>query len=327
MKRAITLILSSLLSLSASALELPSDYRNELQQEHGFRNDELDSWFESVQVQQTILEAISKPAEQKKTWTEYRNIFLTQERIDKGLVFWQNNRAVLERAEQTYGVPAEIIVAIIGVETRYGKTMGKYRVIDALSTLAFYYPRRSAYFKKELTQFLLLCREQAFDPLSINGSYAGAMGYGQFMPTSYRKLSVDFDGDGQTALMTSTADAIGSVAHYFNANKWQTLQPVAYPVNVKPGYESFVSTNLKPQQTLAKLQPVFSPLVKLDAATAANLLELNGDLSKEYWLTLNNFYVITRYNTSSMYAMAVYQLSQELKQGMQQLKPSKSRHP
>lgn len=304
------LILGGLFSFNLHAIELPADYQKQLEAE-GFSAKQLNTWFSQVDIQQSILEAMERPAE-KKNWAQYRPIFLTETRIAKGVEFWKTHQATLQRAEQTYGVPAEIIVAIIGVETQYGKNMGRYRVIDALSTLAFAYPRRASYFQKELTQFLLLCREEKLDPLALKGSYAGAMGFGQFMPTSYRKISVDFDGDGKKELITNTVDAIGSVAHYFNEHRWQSDAWVTLPVQVKPGHEQFLTSGLKPDQSLKTLRPYLTTPVSLPDATPARLFRFEGAEGNEYWLGLNNFYVITRYNTSPLYAMAVYQLSQQL---------------
>ena len=199
---------------------------DELVEEQGFDRGELQQVFASAERQQTILEAIARPAEKTKPWHEYRNIFLTDKRERQGREFFAQHRATLARAEHETGVPAEIIVAIIGVETYYGRITGSYRVIDALSTLAFDYPRRSTFFTKELKNYLQLTHEQGFDPLAMKGSYAGAMGYGQFMPSSYRSYAVDFDDDGQIDIWNNPVDAIGSVANYFKRHGWRPGEPV-----------------------------------------------------------------------------------------------------
>lgn len=199
----------------------------QLVREHDFSRSDLLAVFHAAEKKQTILEAIARPAEKTKSWAEYRPIFLQPSRIERGVGFWLDNRAALQRAEQTFGVPAEYIVAIIGVETGYGEFTGRYRVIDALSTLAFDYPPRSDFFTKELTHYLLLTRQYRQDPLSHKGSYAGAMGLGQFMPSSYREYAVDFSGDGWPDIWQNRADAIASVANYLQRHGWQAGQWVA----------------------------------------------------------------------------------------------------
>lgn len=291
-----------------------------MEKEHGFTAAELESWLSKAQKQQSILEAIARPAERTKTWGEYRQIFVTSARTSKGVEFWQQNAETLARAEAQYGVPAEIIVAIIGVETRYGQHMGSYRVLDALATLAFDYPPRSPFFTKELGQFLVLTREQQRDPLSLKGSYAGAMGYGQFMPSSYRAYAADFDGDGFIDIWENRDDAIGSVANYFVRHGWAAGQPVVVRAQVKADHDTaVVNDSLKPLHTVASLQEKgFTPAIALPGESPATAIELEGDKGTEYWMGLNNFYTITRYNHSRLYAMAVYQLSQEILQAKQQ---------
>lgn len=292
----------------------------EMVKQHGFTAAEVENWLSSAQKQQSILEAISRPAEKTKTWAEYRKIFIVPGRISKGVEFWQDNEVALSRAEAQYGVPAEIIVAIIGVETRYGQHMGGYRVLDALATLAFDYPPRSPFFTKELGEFLLLTREQQRDPLSLKGSYAGAMGYGQFMPSSYRAYAADFDGDGRIDIWENRKDAIGSVANYFVRHGWVGGQPVVVPAKVAANHDqSILNDSLKPLHTVTSLQGKgFTPVAPLPGDSAAAVIELDGDNGLEYWIGLNNFYAITRYNHSRLYAMAVYQLSQEILRAKQQ---------
>lgn len=291
-------------------------FMDQMQEEYGFSQQELQSWLSQAKKQQSILDAISRPAEKTKTWAEYRKIFVTQSRIGKGVDFWQQNREALTRAEETYGVPAEIIVAIIGVETRYGQHMGNYRVMDALSTLAFAYPPRSPFFTKELREFLILSREQQRDPLSLKGSYAGAMGFGQFMPSSYRAYAADFDGDGLIDIWENREDAIGSVANYFVRHGWEKDEPVVVRMRSGKGYDaSVLNDSLKPLHTVASLKEKgFTPIDALPGEEKASAIELEGEHGTEFWMGLTNFYAITRYNHSRLYAMAVYQLSQEILQ-------------
>ncbi|HEX5364951.1 MAG TPA: lytic murein transglycosylase B, partial [Gallionella sp.] len=223
-------ILSLLLlgSLSAHAVELPGipQFIDEMVVKHQFRRDELENVFAHAQHRPAIIEAISRPAT-FKPWPEYRASFVNRQRVKFGLIFWDKYRMTLRRAEQKYGVPQEIIVALIGVETIYGRNAGNYRVLDALTTLAFDYPRRAVFFRDELENYLLLAREQQFDLLSLRGSYAGAMGVPQFMPSSYRKYAVDFNGNRKIDLLREDSDAIGSVANYLQGYGWLAREPVA----------------------------------------------------------------------------------------------------
>ena len=286
----------------------------ELSENDGFSTTELTTWFSTATKQQSIIDAISRPAERTLTWAEYRKRFITENRIEKGIDFWQQHQADLQRAAQTFGVPAEIIVAIIGVETHYGKNKGRHRVIDALSTLAFDYPPRSKFFRKELREFLLLSREQQMDPLKPLGSYAGAMGYGQFIPSSYRAYAIDFDGDGVVDIRENTTDAIGSVANYFKVHGWRESEPVVIPGRVSSHYnQSMMNHSLKPRHTIEELRDHgFMPAEAIDSNQPATAMGLQGLEGMEFWLGLHNFYVITRYNHSRLYAMAVWQLSQSI---------------
>ncbi|MDD5033255.1 MAG: lytic murein transglycosylase B [Methylococcaceae bacterium] len=245
---------------------------------------ELEPIFKQVEFQTRIIELMNRPAE-SKPWWEYRKILLTEAHIQGGVDFWERNRQALEEASSRYGVAPEMIVAIIGVETRYGQVPGNYRVIDALSTLAFDYPRRSAFFRKELEQYLILCREEGIDPTLPRGSYAGAMGAPQFMPSSYRHYAVDLNGDLRRNIWTDPGDAIASVANYFAHAGWRSGEAVAFAANESD----------------------------LPAAAGARRIELAGETGPEYWLTLHNFQVITRYNHSPLYAMAAYQLGREIR--------------
>lgn len=318
------LILLCLFGLQAHAQNYQSHpqvapFIQEMATEHGFAQDDLARWFTAAEKKQSILDAISRPAEKTLTWAGYRKIFVTDTRIQQGVQFWQENEEILTKAEQEYGVPAEVIVAIIGVETRYGRNKGKFRVIDALSTLAFDYPRRSKFFRKELKEFLLLAREQKQDPLVLTGSYAGAMGYGQFIPSSYRAYAVDYDKDEFADIWDNTTDAIGSVANYFKRHGWKPGEPVVVRSRVEKTYdESVLNKSLKPSASLNELiAKGYKPSVKLNAEQPASAIRLEGEWGTEYWLGLHNFYVITRYNHSRLYAMAVWQLSQEILQKKQ----------
>lgn len=285
----------------------------EVSQKHGFKQDELKKLFAKVEFKQKIIDAITRPAE-SKPWYEYRPIFVTRTRITEGVEFWKKHRKELERAQQEYGVPPEIIVAIIGVETRYGKHKGGHRVMDSLSTLAFGYPKRAKFFRSELEQYLLLAREENLDPLSIKGSYAGAMGKAQFISSSYRNYAVDFDGDGKRDLWNNTSDAIGSVANYFKRHKWQPGGPITTPAIVGSNHiKVLVEKGYKPHSTVADLRKRgVTPKTKVNPNEMGALIELENVAGREYWLGLNNFYVITRYNHSPLYAMAVYQLGQAI---------------
>lgn len=282
--------------------------------EHGFKAGELRELFGKAERKDAILEAIARPAEKRLTWGEYRRIFITPARIDGGVAFWRENHELLAAAAKRFGVDPEIVVAIIGVETRYGGNMGSYRVIDALATLAFDYPPRSAFFGGELEQFLVMAREQGFDALQLKGSYAGAMGMGQFIPSSFRAYAVDFDGDGRADIWNNRADAIGSVANYFSRHGWTTGGHVVDRASaVGAVAKDRMNPGLEPNTPVAELPGLgLSPRTALPAAERVLPLMLESDEGTEYWLGRHNFYVITRYNRSPLYAMAVHQLSQEI---------------
>lgn len=278
---------------------------------------ELDALFSHVSRQDKVLAAIARPAEGTKEWKDYRPMFLQPERVQQGVAFWNQNEEALNRAWKVYGVPPEMVVAIIGVETKYGTGKGRFRVVDTLATLAFDYPPRAPFFRKELREFLILCKEQGLDPLTTYGSYAGAMGYPQFMPSSWRNLAVDFNGDGRRNLIDDPVDAIGSVANYFKANGWKSGEPVVLRGRiVGQDYDSVITKDLKLTSTLGDLaQKGLVPAANGSylATTPASAIRLQGANGAEFWLALNNFYVITTYNRSYLYAMAAYQLSQEIK--------------
>lgn len=290
----------------------------EMVQKHGFQKEKLQSLFASAHRRDDIITTMKRPAE-GKPWYEYRSIFLTDQRIDGGIAFWKQNKSVLEAAAEEYGVPAQIIVAIIGVETRYGANTGRYSVLDSISTLAFDYPPRADFFRGELESFLLLTREQNLDPTALLGSYAGAVGMPQFIPTSYRKYAIDFDKDGKVDLWNSTADAIGSVANYLSTFGWEKDQMIAVPAQVRgKGYHKLIGGDLEPKNSLQEILDagVVTSNLHAQATTSARLLQLKAKDADEYWVSLRNFYVITRYNHSTLYAMAVFQLSEEIRAKM-----------
>ena len=290
-------------------------YIEELIQQHDFSRPELEEVLAAAERRQDIIDLMRRPAERRLNWHEYRKIFLDEQRIAGGVEFWQQNQATLERAEKEYGVAPEVIVAIIGVETRYGRVTGRHRVVDALMTLAFDYPPRASFFRKELTQFLLLAREEGKNPTSLTGSYAGAMGFGQFIPSSYRNYAVDFDRDGVRDIWQNRADAIGSVANYFSRHGWRGAAQVTLPVQLKAETEQLLdiaNQSLKPTHSVAEMAEMGVIVDGLDPEARVLLLRLLGGDKPEYWLGFDDFYVITRYNHSRLYAMAVYQLGQEI---------------
>ena len=311
-------ILRSVL-LSIVTLSIFADYENrdsvkgfvnEVAKKDGFDPQRLLNIFEQVEKKQRIIDLISRPAEKAKPWHEYREIFVTAPRIAAGVEFWEENEAALNRAGSKFGIPIEIIVAVIGVETNYGRNKGSFRVMDALSTLAFDYPPRARFFRSELRELLLLAREENKDPLELIGSYAGAMGYGQFIPSSFRAYAIDFDGDGARDIWSNQTDAIGSVANYFFRHGWDGEGPIAVPVTVTDERaDQFANQGLKPKRSIAELRKAGVEHVSLPDQTLGALFRLEGNGGWEYWLGLHDFYVITRYNHSHMYALAVVQLS------------------
>lgn len=312
----ISLFLASCLFLSynshATIKNTPvvNNFIDSMVKKHGFSRNGLKKLFKSTKIRQSILKAISRPAERHMKWHEYRKIFLTEARIAGGVRFWQQNARTLSDVQQRYGVPWPVIVAIIGVETQYGANTGSHRVIDALSTLAFAYPKRSKFFTKELENFLLLCREENMNPLNPKGSYAGAMGLPQFMPSSFRNYAADYEMDRQKNIWTNPADAIASVGNYLQKYGWMAGQGIAYQVSATgTTYRRALSKDLKPNLTLSQLQSLNVQVpAGLPPRSPAKLLDLAQPGGTELWVGLNNFYVITRYNHSRLYAMAVFQL-------------------
>lgn len=319
----IVLLISALLFVSQAQAESKPDlpdlpaFLAEMQKKHGFNGDDLADVFAQVEVKDSIIKAISRPAEKSKAWYEYRAIFMTDSRIKGGVEFWQQHADDLARAEKEYGIPAEIIIAILGVETRYGGNVGGYRVIDALSTLAFQYPPRSPFFRSELEAFLLLTREEGKSALEPMGSYAGAMGLGQFMPSSYREYAIDFDGDHHRDIWTNPTDAIGSIANYLKRHGWVGGKSITHPTFFAGKVANdFIEKGMKPSLTRQELSAAGVSLrgVPEDDDLLA-LISLTQENGEEYWLARQNFYAITRYNHSRMYAMAVTQLGQAIRLG------------
>ncbi len=272
---------------------------------------DIAAWLGQAQYQQSIINAITRPAE-GKPWRDYRPIFLTDKRIADGRAFLAANRDELLRIQQRTGVPPEYVTAIIGVETFYGTTTGNYRVLDALYTLGFFYPKREEFFRAELAHLFPLAREEKLDLATLKGSYAGAMGWGQFIPSSYRSYAVDGDGDGRRDLVGSRRDAMASVANYFNEHGWMAGQPVVARAQAQPGAAPFKPDTLEAKFTLDELAARGYRAAGPVPALPATLVTLEGAQGTEHWLAFKNFYVITRYNRSPLYAMAVHQLAQEL---------------
>ncbi len=286
-------------------------------EQHRFDEAELIRWFEQVRTSPEVLRLIA-PARPgfKRSWSVYRARFLDPSRIREGARFWRENEATIQRASQRYGVPPEIIVSIIGVETIYGRMMGEFRVMDALTTLAFEDPRRAEFFRDELASFLLHARDNRIDPFSVRGSFAGAIGIPQFMPSSIRRFAVDFDEDQRIDLRQSNADAIGSVARFLAEHGWRSGEPTHFRVNFEDAQrvQPLIEAGIEPRLTIGALAAhgVSSPdAVPPDMPLA--LIDLpNGDEPTVYALGGPNFYVITRYNRSSFYAMAVIELARRL---------------
>jgi len=310
------LILGFLITVSVSLQAQTYNQRDDVKQfiqqmvnKHSFDEQLLNYWLENVKQQKTALDAIARPAEGRLTWAKYRKIFLTHKRIKQGVEFWRENRDLLAKAEKAFGVPAQIIVGILGVETFYGRRIGNYPVLDALVSLGFDYPPRGKFFRSELEHFLLMAREEKTDPRTLKGSYAGAMGMPQFISSSFREYAIDFDGDKKRDLWASKADVIGSVANYFKRHGWRAGETVASRASVPVSAVEMASKKMRPHTKISRyLAAGVTPLKPLDKNADATLLKLDGSMGMEYWLTLNNFYVITRYNHSPLYAMAVYQL-------------------
>ncbi|NTS75744.1 lytic murein transglycosylase B [Catenovulum sp. SM1970] len=303
-----------------------SQFIDDLVNNHGFEREYVKTTLAKAAVQQGIIDSITKPWE-AKPWYKYRTIFLKPERVEKGVAFWLEHQEALRRVEKELGVDAELVVAIIAVESYFGQYLGKHKVLDSLYTLGFHYPKRAKFFKKELKEFFLLSREEGFDMSELKGSYAGAMGWGQFISSSYRHYAIDFDGDGVRDLINNPVDAIGSVANYFKKHGWKLDAAVTVPAEVQgEQYKSVLTKGNKPKlKAIDILAKGVNVSTDINAQQKAKLQPLEIENGDEYWLTFHNFYAITRYNHSPLYAMAVYQLSQQIAAQKQQLTMAKAK--
>lgn len=285
-------------------------------EEHDFDREQLRDTLGAAEVKQSILDAIARPAEKTKSWAEYREIFITPERIEAGAQFWADNEDALRQVSESTGVPMEMLVGIIGVETYFGRITGSFRVLDALATLAFSYPPRAKFFRRELEQYLLLAREEGMQPTDATGSYAGAMGRPQFMPSSYRAYAVDATGDGKRDIWNDWTDVAGSIANYFLEHGWKSGEDVAARASLGSGWQGPVpkpENTLKPGDTVASLSRKGVMFVTdLPGDSKGELLTYEGADGLEHWVGFHNFFVITRYNRNVMYALAVHQLGQEI---------------
>lgn len=318
------LLLLTCVGSNSFANNKPANQRQDVQQfikmmadKHHFDRQQLKKLFSQISIQPLPKPTKSNEPIEARPWYFYRNFFITSKRINGGVKFWHQYANALQRAQKQYGVPASIIVAIIGMESKYGKNTGGHQVLSTLSNIAFSNSRRANYFKKELVQFLLLCREQDFNPLVVTGSYAGAIGQPQFMPSSYRAYAVKFAGNKKSDLMHNEIDVIGSIANYFAKNGWKKGQIVAIPVTIKPGKHqaNLPTPTFKPKYTAEEIKSFdIIPAQTTPSYSKVRFIALQNEKAMEYWLGLQNFYVITRYNHSTNYAMAVYQLSLDIDQ-------------
>ena len=309
-------------------------FASEAAQQTGLPESEIQQWLSAAKYQQSIVDAMNRPAE-SKTWGQYRPIFITPKRVAAGVAFWNDHADQLAVISKKYAVSPAIIVAILGVETFYGQRMGSYRVIDALATLGFDYPKRGAFFRKQLADFFTLAAKEHIDLNDALGSYAGAMGMPQFIPSSYLDLAVDGDGDGRCDLWHSDADVFASVAHYFSEHGWVAGAPVAFPIDIQ-NHQAAVADklntarDLKPKITVGALRSLGIALphdLYLPNDEQVMLFTLTDQDQVRYWVGLNNFYVITRYNHSTLYAMAVWQLSQAIEAARDALAATKASGP
>jgi len=326
MKRILTLALVSILSTACFAQQHPGadEFAARAAAEYELDQEQVRILLENARFKQSIVDAMTRPAE-AKPWYKYRPIFITDKRIKGGVKFWRENEDLIKQASEKFGVDPQVIVAIIGVETFYGGNTGSYRVLDALATLSFYYPTsirdRSEFFSKELMNFFMLGDEEGLPLEEVTGSYAGAMGLGQFMPSSYREYAVDMDGDGRRDLWSSMPDVIGSVANYLHRHGWQMGQPVTYPAVLAADADTSLVTkrDYKAKTPVSEFAAAgISPSEPVAPDTLAALAALEEEDGDHYFVTFKNFYVITRYNRSPLYAMAVYELSEAVRAGFGQ---------
>ena len=314
------LLLTALLLVGPMALaktpdQLRSEFIDQMVSRHGFDRAQVTRTLNKAQTRRPILEAIARPAEKTLNWSEYRAIFVMPSRIRDGIDFWRQHADTLARAEREFGVPPHIIVAILGVETRFGAHTGGYRVLDALHTLGFHYPRRGKFFREQLNHFLRFAREEGIDPVMPTGSYAGAMGMPQFMPDSFRIYAIDFDGDGRRDIWHNPVDVIGSVANYFvKKGNWQRGEPVTHPASgVTEKHQDLIDAGAKPRLDPVSLTSAGIDAGAVPAGAKVSLMDFTTHDGKEYWIGLNNFYAIMRYNPRTKYAMAVYQLAEAIR--------------
>jgi len=289
------------------------DFIEMMHNKHGLDKEELKELFSSVNFQERVVRIMNRQPEGTMTWSSYKNMMVTDERVDSGKQFISEYKKDLKRAEDIYGVPASIIASIIGIETRYGKITGNIRVLDSLSTLSFDYPRRAKFFKVQLEEFLLLAEEENWDPSNIKGSIAGAMGFGQFMPDSYRNYAVDFDFDGKRDILNNPVDAIGSVANFLNKKgKWEPNTKIVLKATHN-GERPELKSSFKPYIKVSDLKSFgITPVEKLQNQLRVIPIELEIEKGYEYWLGLKNYQAISRYNRSKLYIMAVYEFSESL---------------
>ena len=323
------LLLAGLSSSCFALLQSQIDFINVMVKKHHFKKTELTGLFAGLDRQHRILKKINHPLE-AVSWHRYQNVFLTKKRIDKGVKYWDKHKAALNYASKKYGVPPSIILGIIGVETQYGDNLGNIKVLDSLNTLSFYYPKRATFFKKELSQFLLMCREQKLNPKKIKGSYAGAMGLGQFMPSSYRYYAKGYKHHDHIDLSKSGDDAIVSIANYLYQNKWQPNNRIAVRVHTKGlKFIPFLSHDVGLKYQVATLSKVgVKTAHTFPPSTKVSLLSFKGKKEREYYLTAHDFKTIMSYNTSPLYAMAVLQVGNAIKakHGAEKTKLEKTKH-
>jgi membrane-bound lytic murein transglycosylase B len=280
---------------------------------HGLDRIALRRLFAQIRPQPSIIRAMNAPST-SRPWHVFRKNHVDGLHINGGAKFWLQHAATLARATREYGVPEEIITATIGIETHYGGYTGNFRILDALATLAFDYPKRAEFFRDELEQFVLMGKEMSLDLAGLRGSYAGAMGIPQFMPSSYRKYAVDFDGDGQRNLWTNVADVIGSVANYYKLHEWQSGEAVVVPARVSATPDAALTDDITPKTPISEFRKLgIQPVGEVKDDALAALLPLETESGMQYWFGLKNFYVITRYNRSTNYAMAVYEIAQGIR--------------
>jgi len=314
----VTLCFLSVASALAIDLDQPEveAFIDSMVEQHDFDREEIRDTLGAAEVKQSILDAIARPAEKTKSWAEYRKIFITPERIQAGAQFWADNEDALRQVSESTGVPMEMLVGIIGVETYFGRITGSFRVLDALSTLAFSYPPRAKFFRRELEEYLLLVREEGMQATDATGSYAGAMGRPQFMPSSYRAYAVDATGDGKRDIWNDWTDVAGSIANYFLEHGWKPGKDVAAQASLGGDWQGPLPeprNTLKPSETVASLSRKGVMFVTdLPGDSKSELLTYEGADGLEHWVGFHNFFVITRYNRNVMYALAVHQLGQEI---------------